>query len=497
MWKKLLASVTAISIIGVVVVQAQVVPDEFAAKDWNANEKVVGDVITTEFYQKYVNYYENGWKKTDLKPVKSGTKYVITKAPFGAEFPERANGTFKFTNKHEYAPATKTFISEAPISKTRTFTDASNVLGTPTDSGMEYIGAIPNTDALIIESDTDQVRYLLKWNAKPSICSTQSTFTVNFRQTPDAGLVPRKRDNTMVKGTDEDLSGFSFSSGQRSITTPSANIWDAANKRAPVVIRGKWNPAQFNGYKVIDCAFFDRAVFPVFSDDVDTFFSDPSVELTTVDGYITCNASCGATFAAARAASVGNNSNDTDTTVYAYTYTTPILARSAMLFDATATTFLGSIDSVTLQLYSVSKINNDNDGDDTVVVVSSNPASNTSLVTADYNDFGATAYATAVDITGITTGAYNTFTFNATGRATISAAILKYGIVEGHDFTGNAPAGTNEAAFSSADTTGTSQDPVLTVTHTAAAASPSAPKRKTGGSFDEWTFIPKVFAFKK
>lgn len=143
----------------------------------------------------------------------------------------------------------------------------------------------------------------------------------------------------------------------------------------------------------------------------------------------------------------------------------------------------GTVDSATLDCYVVLIQNDDNDGDDFIGLVQATPASDTTLVDADFNQCGAvdspTEGATREDLGGLTTSQYNSLILNATGEGWITAAIagdgvLNLGLREGHDIVDSAIS-TGVDTFnivhcSSAEETGTSQDIRLVIESTVAGA---------------------------
>jgi hypothetical protein len=150
------------------------------------------------------------------------------------------------------------------------------------------------------------------------------------------------------------------------------------------------------------------------------------------------------------------------------------LSRAFCLFDASAIGDADTITAAVLDFFHVSTdfANGDNDGDDYISLNASSPATNTNLITADYSQVGGVEYGSAPDFGSLTSGAYNTVTLTAAGRELVSkTGVSKFVLREGHDFEDSAVADVNEAKFSSADHPGTSQDPKLTVTYTAAGGS--------------------------
>lgn len=204
-----------------------------------------------------------------------------------------------------------------------------------------------------------------------------------------------------------------------------------------------------------------------------TFYPDASVESTSVDGY---SYVIDLVWATAHDATIGGAADDTDTSGYAAsgkTATDYIIIRNFLLYDTSSLPDTDTISAATLSLYVIATLNGDNDADDWVNIFATTPASNTAIVTDDYEQIGTTAQATQIDIGSITAAAYNDWTLNATGLTSISkTGITKFGAREGHDVLNSAYAGAagtrDQVQFAAADTAGTTQDPKLVVTHAGA-----------------------------
>lgn len=207
--------------------------------------------------------------------------------------------------------------------------------------------------------------------------------------------------------------------------------------------------------------------------DTLTAYPDPNPETTTVDGYVVHS---NASWATAQGAATGTTAIDSSSSLYAGSsqLSSYQLIRAFCLFDTSGLPDDATDVSGVLSLYAVTKTNGDNDGDDWINVVQSNPASNTGLATADYDQCGdaidnPTEGATRIDLGSITTSAYNDWTLNSTGNGWISlTGVTKLGFREGHDCIDSAIATSadNELRTRSADQTGTSLDPKLVVTYT-------------------------------
>lgn len=123
----------------------------------------------------------------------------------------------------------------------------------------------------------------------------------------------------------------------------------------------------------------------------------------------------------------------------------------------------------TAQLYGVNKA--DNLGG-LIGLVSSTPASNTTLAAGDYDGLGSTRYATDIDIGAFSTSGYNSWTLNATGLAAVVAdGITNLGWREDHDADNSEPTwGSGQASrvFVRTAENASSDEPILNITYTEA-----------------------------
>jgi hypothetical protein len=149
--------------------------------------------------------------------------------------------------------------------------------------------------------------------------------------------------------------------------------------------------------------------------------------------------------------------------------------RGFLPFDTSALDDDAIISAVDLNIYVPSKDNEDNDGNDFITVIQTTQASNTSLITADYNQAGATNNPTEgvdvgqrKDLTIISTLAYLTFSLNDTGIGWVSkTGYTNLGLREGHDVVDEEIANGTYSRLSvyTSERTGTSEDPYLTITY--------------------------------
>lgn len=201
-----------------------------------------------------------------------------------------------------------------------------------------------------------------------------------------------------------------------------------------------------------------------------TFYPNPDVESTSVDGYIK---NANSVWATARDAADGSAASDSATAIYSHLNpdgTNYNIWRSIILFDTSAISDTDTVDSATMSLYLTTTSDAINDAYSYTGVVTSTPASNTAVGTADFDQLGTVLQAPSLDHTGLTTAAYKDFTFNATGISNVSkTGVSKFGIREGHDIENQSVAVSPDRVsgnyWSAADEAGTTQDPKLVVVH--------------------------------
>lgn len=228
--------------------------------------------------------------------------------------------------------------------------------------------------------------------------------------------------------------------------------------------------------------------------DTLTVHPDADPETTTVDGH-TGRSSVDETFSTiqAAAATFANDSSDNILVRLSASSTTDqfdVLQRMIFLFDTSPVDDDFALDSATLSLFGVAVVADFGVG--TLHICSSNPASDTSLVTADHTTLGSTSFGN-VSTSSYATGSYNDISLNASGIAAVTkTGISKFGARSGYDisasFTGSwMSAGDLTFNADSADEPGTTQDPKLVVeshaTTTSSSSSTSSTSTSTTTSF--------------
>lgn len=202
--------------------------------------------------------------------------------------------------------------------------------------------------------------------------------------------------------------------------------------------------------------------------DTLTKYPDAHPESTTVDGEVR-RSSADATWAAARETAAGTNAADSTASQFVVGERSAsggnyAVYRLFFLFDTSALTSKANISDATLTL------NNDgtNSGTQTVSIIQTSPASNTSLATGDFDALTLDSPDEGVDSRVSMSSGDNAFSLNATGIGWISkTGITKLGARSNRDIDDTTPPDTPRQynQVSMADTTGTSSDPELVVNY--------------------------------
>lgn len=205
----------------------------------------------------------------------------------------------------------------------------------------------------------------------------------------------------------------------------------------------------------------------------DTYYPDPNVEVTSVDGYIENYADPG-TCTTMQAQANGTTANDAGTNViaqYSDNGTDCNIQRGITLFDSSSIPDTDTVSSAVLSLRGLF-IGNTNSYN--TRIVTSAPASNTALAIGDYSTLGTTSLANEIAVGSFSTTGYNDYTLTDLTKVS-KTGVSKLGFRLTGDISAASPTGANYAQAASADTAGTTSDPKLVVVH-AASAAPARPK---------------------
>jgi hypothetical protein len=189
-----------------------------------------------------------------------------------------------------------------------------------------------------------------------------------------------------------------------------------------------------NDTEFIPASVFDTATYPFTVSDSATFYPDANPETTSVDGYAKRDVAEGtwnSIVTGAGTAGDANSDNAHTCRMYAgdSANTWVIITRGFYLFDTSGLPDSATISEAILSLYGYYKADNLS-ATPSINIYTSNPASNTNIVAADYSTLGATALSTAITYANwiYADPFWNNFALNAAGRAAISTTgVSKFG----------------------------------------------------------------------
>lgn len=129
-----------------------------------------------------------------------------------------------------------------------------------------------------------------------------------------------------------------------------------------------------------------------------------------------------------------------------------------------------TVQSATINIWAYSK-GNPNSNSISTNIVQFSPASNTSIVTGDWNEFGTTQLATAITQLDWNEGSYTTFTLNSSGLSNINTSGYSvFGLKWLEDITNTEPDWYDDenvfCNLRASEQTGTANDPYISITYT-------------------------------
>jgi len=283
-----------------------------------------------------------------------------------------------------------------------------------------------------------------------------------------------------------------------SITWGDKLIWNTKKKRLEIErttdfrTHNKYSKRLYHAFKYVWYLFhawdlgFANNFAPQLNLGFDTLTvypnADADVGKTSCDGY-TGRTGVNETFSNIRSGA-GTQAGDADANPYflwlvgsATSNQFSALRRGIFLFDTSALTASASISDAVMSIYITNKDNGLSltSAHAGIGIVSSNPASNTDLVNADFTTLGTTRFASDIARDSVNSAAYNAFTFNTDGKTAISkTGITKTGARFAVDIDNGTPAwasgGETQYYCYMSDQTGTTTDPKLVITYTTSTA---------------------------
>lgn len=447
----------------------------------NADQMVFNGEATSQIGIGWSNYYDGDeFKDIDLTPRKDATGWHYTKGPYSAHVPLKANGKIEFVATNTWDVEKGKAVTDAPVSSFKKFTNALPVDGISTVEGILYPSALPDVGAsILLQPYREGFRYLVRWNSRPCTKGKiEIPFTIDLPFEAESG-------GKRIKSNEEEVDEIVVKTSKiRGIRFKEAHVWDSAKHREEIQIKGKMVGNQFRGKKVLDCSFFAGKTFPVFTDTDSTFNPEPSgSQVNDFDGNV---AHSNATWATAHAAAAAVDVvRDTEAVELSRVNTSYRIDR--LLYGYNTGVVIPDTDTVTAvtnTVYVTDKTDSNEAGSYMVVTaLSAAPASATSITNTDYALKTSTEWSNQMDLTAVSEGATNTFTYTATGLAGISKTGITWQMIRvGYDVSATQPANAN--GFESTNMSeSASNDPLLTVTHGAAQAGGS------GGNADSVLII--------
>lgn len=453
---------------------------------WNCDQEALPNGRKlTRFGVKHCNFLraDGAWQGIDARPAQVGNVLQIANAPYKLEAPLTADGDFRFEATVRYDIHRKAGIASAATGLVKRFPGALPVAAQVDGYLIRYPLAMPSIGAdIVIRPHEQKVNFLYEWQSAPvGSGPIECPVEFEFDGIPE---VARRVGNRSIATTNATLSEPLTwqANSNRGVTIKPAKVWDSLGRLAPVQLRLRRQGNRLVGVKLVPRAFLAKAFADgaawVRSDTTSTFYPDADAESTSVDGIVG-HFSFNDTWANVRGGAGNQDGQDTSQSSYVArgqmgsdpdTFT--MITRGVYLFD---TSVLPDTDTVSAAEFSVygTATTAGAQWTDYFMLVTSNPASNTALVSADYTTLGSAEKGTSgFSAGGWNTSGYNTISLNDT-TLIAKTGITKLGVRQYNDYYDSAPTweeGSNlEIQGYFADETGTGSDPKLVVTHAAAA----------------------------
>lgn len=444
----------------------------FIPKTWNAEERANPDgTFTTNFTSSWMNRRTDDglWEKINIDFTEDSTSFSLKGTPFGFSAPKNSGGAIRFTNSVNFDPNSGVVINDLPIGKTKIFTGTNNVSGELTPDGILYKNAYSFGD-ILIQSNQEFVKQLVVFNTEPS---GTGDIEIPFIQELDNGISVKKIDGSNVSLLKERDSGRGIAftdSSTRSIFTKPAYVWDSSGKSMAITILTRKIGKILSCRKIIPRTFLSNAVYPVFTDTIDTFTSDTADAGIVSDGgssWANTRGGLGSLALDGGSASVAKNY------VVAYRYdATNYAAYRYFAWWATGATIPSgnTISSASLDVFfsathaALSR---------TMYLVENRQAS-TTLATSDFTNIGASGVGTGTGqpFGSITRGvsdasATYTFTINSDGISKIAkgSGNTFFTICESDDWNNSTPGSENTTGSDLNSANSASNKPTLSITH--------------------------------
>lgn len=456
---------------------------------------VIPKVYTTVLSTGVNNYLDDGvWKDIDTNFSNTTGGFEVTKAPNKFFAPEFSDGFASYIKDSEWDYLRSTTTEEDPLILSIDWVGVNRVRGSlatgtlVVTSGVQsevqytiYQNAYQDADLIyyLNEGDAVSLNKILCFNKKPTTFTYSYDITFNrdiaFSREVSGKMTTWREISTMgvPKGS---ILQADAKDGARQVVFRPFSIWDSDTdfyttggyiERNTEYIQIDVEPLGNNSYrftKILPESFFDNAVYPVCTDATETEFS------TTGDGKIDADETAWAdTHDAASGNSAGTGGNTLrPATNSAAQYR---IDRIWLYFPDPEVPAGNTVSNIDFDLYGTGS-NGNADSTDIMLELG---AQSTPLVAGDYSsvtEHSPTHITNDVNIADANTSGYETFTAtqsyidNDFNKNSTNLVAVRVGTDADEDTShGNAPTGLSDWIFSSADHTGTSQDPKMTITH--------------------------------
>ena len=410
----------------------------------------------------------------DTTLVADASGWHQAKSSWHGAFPTFADEEFEFTNVFEGKSHT---IRSRPVA-THVAGELVNV-GPLANKQVRYTDAFGNGKHLVVTARNHGMLKEVVIDEKPDPLTDLS---FDFEVIPDADsrrIFSRKEGVLTISSQAHEVTGDDLTFGTDQLSySREALMWDATGATQLVKLELVRLGATLVIRKTIPAEFLQRATYPVTTDHPTDYYVGAG------DGFV--QSGVFVTWDTAHDATDGASVNFTSAALLSPRAsdfgggTQYIMNRLFLPIDTSGIADTDTITAATLNIFVNSIGNGDNDGDDFIVVLQASQASPTELVNADYDQCGSvdspTEGSDRLDISSLTTSAYNSWTLNATGLGWIS----KTGTTllcqrEGHDVLDSptAASAASHQGTACSETSGTGSDPYLSVTSSTATTSPN------------------------
>ena len=490
-------------------------------KTWNAR-KVSSN--QTEFHVGWVNYLDENddWQEIDCIVTKTDSDFTVTKAPFNFSAPLYSDGVAFFESDSKFDITTKAKITADNYGLYITARNVTRVEGELFDingdgrlDAVIYKQAYPDIDADLIyyvkHGKAPRLEKLVRFN---SVLSADTDIEFHLRYTDTPAITPSTLDASKDRDDEATANRTKLKNGElisqdngfyikpfgvsenRGLGMKNIKIWDSTVTNEDTVRKIETVDTDIktdgSGYSIltkhIKASFFSGVTYPVYTDATTAFNPDAHVESTSTDnGLWDFNSSVTSgnwNTVHDMSASNRDQGDDYDRLELGHLRTNAsskfLWIRNYILFDTSAINDTHAASAATLSFvlkvaYDRSSAGSSSISPTTNVLVQSSPASSTNIVKDDWDQCGAIndpdeGTDTRFDpYSDWTVDSYNDITLNDTGLSWIDVGgVTKFGIRNTIDALDDYP-GTNKHSnhgdVASADASGTSEDPKLTVTH--------------------------------